>query len=85
MKIYSHRSDKDVDHLRFDMKMGGVVLNFRRSGEGQTIGNPQNMSRIIFDDTYEIDTFIMALTKLKEIAADHYGDWKASNAIGEWL
>ena len=47
MKIYSHRSDKDVDHLRFDMKMGGVVLNFRRSGEEQTM-NPQNMARIIF-------------------------------------
>ena len=84
MKIYSHRSDKDVDHLRFDMKMGGVVLNFRSSGEGQTM-NPQNMARIIFDDTYEIDTFIMALTKLKKIAADHYGDWKTSNAIGEYL
>ena len=84
MKIYSHRSDKDVDHLRFDMKMGGVVLSFRRSGEEQTM-NPQIMARIIFDDTCEIDTFIMALTKLKKIAADHYGNWMASNAIGEYL
>ena len=64
--------------------MGGVVLSFRRSGEEQTM-NPQNMARIIFDDTCEIDTFIMALTKLKKIAADHYGDWMASNAIGEYL
>ena len=60
MKIYSHRSDKDVDHLRFDMKMGGVVLNFRRSGEEQTMN-------------------------LKKSAEDHYGDWMASNAIGEYL
>lgn len=36
MKIYSHRSDKDVDHLRFDIKIGGVVLNFRRSGADST-------------------------------------------------
>lgn len=85
MKIYSHRSDKDIDFLRVDTKIGGVTLEFRRSGEEQTGFNPRNSSRITFDDTFEIDNLITMLTKLKEIAVDHYGDWKVSNGRGEYL
>ena len=91
MKIYSNRSDKNVDWIRTSMRTGKdnslhVTLNFKR-----TIGEQVNMEEtgskvmINFTDTCELEQFIMALTQLKEMTKGYYGKWEIEKGKGERL
>lgn len=91
MRIYSNSADKDVDYIRTDMKTsnGGlhVSLEHKRNVDSQVTVKEETGSNAVisFEDTRELDDFIMMLTQLKEMTKGYYGKWEIEKGKGERL
>lgn len=91
MRIYSTRSDKDVDYIRTDMKTSNdnlhVSLEHKRNIDSQVTVKKETGSKAIisFEDTRELEDFIVILTQLKEMTKGYYGKWEIEKGKGERL
>lgn len=91
MRIYSDCADKDVDYIRTDMKTsnGGlhVSLEHKRNVDSQvTVKNETGSKAVIsFEDTRELEDFMMILTQLKEMTKGYCGKWEIERGEGERL
>lgn len=90
MKIYSNRADKDIDYIRTYMQTsnGGLHVSLQHKkyiDDEATEEGTGSKAVISFEDTRELEDFIMILTQLKEMTKGYYGKWEIEKGKGERL